>query len=121
MAWRGRSSGASWRRPDPEPLLRLEEVSPANQIGGEGMSKPVEADGLQASLVPKFCEPVAESAGGQAPTVVQVPGERPFTEFVLAGGSSQPGRLTEPPQLDCRSSQRQPAHRPGFGGANLFP
>jgi len=28
----------------PEPLLRLEEVSPANQIGGDGMSKSVETD-----------------------------------------------------------------------------
>ena len=65
-----------------------EEVSPANQIGGDGMSKPVETDALQASLVPKVREPVAESAGGQAPTMVQVPGEKPFTEFVLAGGSS---------------------------------
>lgn len=72
----------------PEPLLRLEEVSPANQKGGDGMSKPVEADTLQTSLVPKFREPVTESAGGQAPTMVQVPGEQPFTEFVLAGGSS---------------------------------
>jgi hypothetical protein len=52
------------------------------------MSKPVEADTLQTSLVPKFREPVTESAGGQAPTMVQVPGEQPFTEFVLAGGSS---------------------------------
>ncbi len=105
----------------PQPLLRLEEVSPANQIGGDGMSQPVETDALQTSLVPKFREPVAESAGGQAPAMVQVPGEQPFTEFVLAGESSPPGRFADPPQLDCRSSQRQPAHLPGFGGANLFP
>ena len=105
----------------PEPLLGLEEVSPANQISGDGMSKPVEADALQTSLVPKFREPVAESAGGKAPTMVQVPGEQPFTEFVLAGGSSPPGRLTDPPQLDRRSSQRQPANLPGLCGADLLP
>ena len=105
----------------PEPLLCLEEVSPANQIGGDGMPKPVEADALQTSFIPKFREPVAESVGSEAPTMAQVPGEQPFTETALAGGSSPPGRLTDPPQLDCRSSQRQPAHLPGFGGANLFP
>ena len=105
----------------PEPLLRLEEVSPANQIGGDGMSKPVEADALQTSFIPKFREPVAESAGSQAPTMVQVPGEQPFTELVIAGDTSPPGRLADPPQLDRRSSQCQPAHLPGLGGAHLFP
>jgi hypothetical protein len=105
----------------PEPLLCLEEDSPANQVGGDGMSKTVKADALEASFIPKFGEPVAESAGGEAPAMVQVPGEQPFTKFVLAGGSSSPGRLANPPQLNRRSSQCQPAHLPGFGGANLFP
>ena len=105
----------------PEPLLCLEEVSPANQIGGDGMPKPVKADSLQTSFIPKFCEPVAESAGGQAPTMAQIPGEQPFTETALAGRSSPTGRLADPPQLDRCSSQCQPAHLPGFGGANLFP
>ena len=104
-----------------EPLLCLEEVSAANQISGDGMSKPVETDALEASFISKFREPVAESAGGKAPAMVQVPGEQPFTKFVLAGGSSSPGRLTDPPQLDRRSSQCQPAHLPGLGRANLFP
>jgi len=70
----------------PKPVLCLEEVSPANQISGDGMSKPVETDVLQTSVVPKFGEPVAESAGGQAPIMVQVPGEQPVTETPLAGG-----------------------------------
>jgi hypothetical protein len=76
----------------PEPLLCLEEVSPANQIGSDGMSKPVKADALQTSFVPTFGEPVAKSAGNQAPTMVQAPGEQPFTETVLAGRSSPPVR-----------------------------
>jgi len=71
-----------------ESLLRLEEVSPPNQIGGDGRSKPVEVDALQASVVPKFGEPVAESTGGQAPIMVQVPGKQPVTETALAGCSS---------------------------------
>ena len=104
----------------PEPLLYLEEVSPANQIGGDGMSKPVKADTLQTGFIPKFREPVAESAGGEAPAMVQVLGKQPFTEHVLAGNTSAPGRLTDPPQLDRRSSQCQPAHLPGLGRANLF-
>jgi hypothetical protein len=105
----------------PEPLLRLEEVSPANQIGGDGMSKPVEADALQTSFIPKFREPVAESAGGEALAMVQVPGEQPFTETTLASRSSPPGRLADPLQLDRCSSQCQLAHLPGLGRANLFP
>jgi hypothetical protein len=90
----------------PKPVLCLEEVSPANQISGDGMSKPVETDVLQTSVVPKFGEPVAESAGGQAPIMVQVPGEQPVTETPLAGGSSEVGSPVDP--LLVRSPPESP-------------
>jgi len=77
--------------------LSLEEVSPANQIGGHGMSKPVETDTVRANFISKFGEPVAESTGGKAPIMVQVPGDQPVTETPLAGRSSPPSRFTGPP------------------------
>ena len=105
----------------PEPLLRLEEVSPANQIGGDGMSKPVEADALQTSLVPKFREPVAESAGGQAPSHGPGPWRTAIHRIRSCRRLVAARPPPDPPQLDRRPSQRQPAHLPGLGRANLFP
>ena len=106
--------------PMSEPLLGLEKITPTDEIGGHGVSKPVEADALETRFVPNLREPVAEPARGEASTVVEVPGEQPVAELALAGHSPAPCRLVGPPQIDCRTSQRQPAHLPGLRRADHF-
>ena len=88
----------------PEPLLCLEEVSAANQICGDCVSKPVKADALEASFIPKFREPVAESAGGGLRDVDRAP---PGGSLAAGGAGGGAG---------CRH-----LGRPGAAAGDWFP
>ena len=102
-----------------ESILRLEEVSSTNEIGGHGVAKSVEARSLQAGLVSKFGEPMTQPSGGQTPAMVQVPGEEPLSEFGRARALA-PGHFTGPPEFDRRPPQREPAYLSGLGRSDLF-